>query len=103
MEGRLELHNVLKSLTTNVYYEPADGQQLTYPCIVYNRQNLDNKRANNANLYVGNINYNVTYMSRNGGVTMMKNLLKALPSASLINIMTIQGIYHETYSIYFRL
>ena len=60
MEGRLELHNILKSLTTNVYYEPADGQQLVYPCIVYNRQNLDNKRANNANLYVGNINYNVT-------------------------------------------
>lgn len=103
MEGRLELHNILKSLTQNVYYEPADGQQLVYPCIVYNRQSLDNKRANNANLYVGNINYNVTYMSRNGGVTMMKNLLKALPSASLTSIMTTQGIYHETYSVYFRL
>lgn len=103
IDGRLELHSKLKSLITNVYFEPADGNRLSYPCIVYSRQNIENKRANNSNLYIGSMVYNVTYISRDSSNTFMKAFLKLVPSASLSNIMTVEGLYHETYNVNYRL
>lgn len=102
-DGRIELHNKLKQITQNVYYEPADGKRLSYPCIVYTRQNIDNKRANNSNLYVGHVIYNVQYMTTDGANTKTKEMLRLLPTASLSNIMVNDGVYHENYNIYYRL
>lgn len=103
VEGRLELHEKMKTIVENVYYEPADNGKLKYPCIVYNRQNMENRRANNNSLYKSGIYYNVTYITRSAETDVMKKILKLFPQATLTNIMTHDGLYHENYNIYYRL
>jgi hypothetical protein len=49
MGSRLLLHNILISLlgTGNVYFQPPPSFQMSYPCIVYERSNIDTAFANN--------------------------------------------------------
>ena len=45
MASRLELHNWLKTLCENVYYQPPVGTKMTYPAIRYSRTSVDTIHA----------------------------------------------------------
>ena len=101
--ARYELNAKLKDITPNVYYQPGDGSMLKYPCIVYNRQNVNNIHANNNGLYTGSITYQVVYMSKNGENTIVNKMLRSFPTSTLTSFLTSEGVYHEYYQLYWRI
>ncbi len=54
MSRRLELHAKLVDFlgSGHVYFQPPESVRLTYPCIIYNLDDFDVKRADNE-LYLG--------------------------------------------------
>jgi len=51
MAQRLEFHQKLVEAlgSRNVYFQPPESVQLTYPCIVYERSRADSKFGDNTN------------------------------------------------------
>ena len=45
MGQRLDLHQILLAMTSNVYFQPPTNVRLQYPCIVYHRDFADTKFA----------------------------------------------------------
>ena len=70
MGNRLGLHSLLQSLIgvrtdgkANVYFQPPESVKMNYPCIVYTREFIDNKHADDA-VYKQKIRYNVTVIDQ---------------------------------------
>lgn len=47
MGQRLNLHTLLKTITSNVYFQPPPSSEISYPCIVYNRSKILTRFADN--------------------------------------------------------
>ena len=59
--SRRKLHELLVEIlgSRNVYFQPPESKKLTYPCIVYERSNIQNTDANN-DVYLQNYTYQIT-------------------------------------------
>jgi hypothetical protein len=65
MAQRLELQSVLVDIlgTNDVYFQPPPTVQMTYPCIVYSRDDIDTIHADNKP-YKRKTRYQVTVIDR---------------------------------------
>ena len=65
MASRLDLQTILESLlgSQNVYFQPPSDLQMTYPCIVYKRDNASTEFAGNKP-YRYEKRYQVTFIVR---------------------------------------
>jgi len=65
MAQRLDLQQVLVEIlgSNNVYFQPPPTIQLVYPCIIYKRDDVDVKHANNET-YSYTKRYQVTVIDR---------------------------------------
>lgn len=73
MDPRLELHDILKTLIPNVYFQPPENLQMEYPCIVYQRDFADTKFANNSP-YDYTQRYQVTLIDPDPDSTVLKEI-----------------------------
>ncbi len=82
MAQRLEFHNKLVEAlgSRNVYFQPPESVQLTYPCIVYERSRADSKFGDNAN-WMYTPRYSVTLISRNPDEPVL-DALAAMPMST---------------------
>lgn len=64
MGQRQQLHDILLTILTNVYFQPPQGMTMEYPCIVYHRDNADTEFADDLP-YAITRRYQVTLISRN--------------------------------------
>lgn len=99
MAPRQSLQSLLEEFVDNVYFQPPANVQMTYPCIVYQRDNLDVKHANNLPYDVIQ-RYQVTVIDRNPD-SAIPSKVAALPRSSFDRFFVANGLNHDVFRLYF--
>lgn len=101
MAQRLDLQELLVGLlgTTNVYFQPPPSFKMNYPCIVYNRDNLDMKYANNKP-YKNKKRYQITVISSDPD-NDISDKIETLPLCSFERFFTADDLNHYVYNLFF--
>lgn len=101
MDRRLELHQILANIlgSTNVYFQPPSNTQLKYPCIVYERSDIDTKYADNLR-YTSMVRYSMTLIGRSPESDLVEKLLD-LPYCSYDRFYTADSLNHDAFTIYY--
>lgn len=99
MAPRANLQELLESFVDNVYFQPPANVQMKYPCIVYQRDNLDVKHANNLPYDVIQ-RYQVTVIDRNPDSAIPLKIA-ALPRSSFDRFFVAEGLNHDVFRLYF--
>lgn len=98
MANRLILHNALKSILNNVYYQPPATVRLTYPCIVYTRKNIVGRNADNFK-YKKDVAYTVTLIDRAPDSEYLMPIYE-LEKCSHNRHFTNDNLHHDEFTIY---
>ena len=99
MDRRLQLHQILTSLTPNVYFTPPADLKMNYPCIVYQRDYADTKFADNG-VYHHTKRYQVTVIDRNSD-SDIPDKVAALPRCLFERFFAANDLNHDIYNLYF--
>lgn len=99
--SRLHLRELLKATTgiANLYFQPPNKTQMTYPCIVYGHQNYRIEHANNGP-YVGYKQYLVTIIDKNPDSEYPDKMLD-LPFCRFDRHYSSDNLHHWVYSLYY--
>jgi len=98
-QPRTKLHDLLKVITDNVYFQPPENFKLEYPCILYKREDAEFRHANNA-LYDQFKKYQVTVIDRDPESGIPDEVAK-LPMCSFNRHFTADGLNHDVYQVFF--
>lgn len=96
---RLQLNALLKTITTNVYYQPPASVKMVYPCIRYNRTTGIEMPADNKSLYLDRAAYELVYISRTPDDSAVDSL-RALNYCRFNGVSTSDNLYHYRFKIY---
>jgi hypothetical protein len=99
MGQRLQLHQLLETFTTNVYFQPPTNVQLTYPCIVYTRDFADTKFADDIP-YDHTKRYMITVIDRDPD-SDIPDKVAAMPLSLFNRFYTVDNLNHDVYNVYF--
>ena len=99
MGTRDQLHQILKGITDNVYFQPPEGIKMKYPCIVYTRNKLNTEHADN-NPYRITKGYSLTVMYAHPDSDLSAKVA-LLPTASLERNFRSKNVYHDVFNIYY--
>lgn len=99
MGSRLDLQNILELLlgNTNVYFQPPPSFQMSYPCIVYNRSDIDTAFANNQP-YKHEKQYTVTVIDANPD-SLIPDKVAALPRCSFDRAFKTDQLNHDVFTL----
>ncbi len=77
MADRLELQELLEDLleSRNVYYSPPESVKMQYPAIVYSKERIGTRRANDS-VYKETNQYKLTVIDRRPDNEVINKLLK---------------------------
>lgn len=92
-----ELERVLGS--RSVYFQPPESVKLKYPCIIYERDDGRDFRAND-DLYLYRKNYLVTVIDSNPDSIIPDELLH-FPMCSFDRFFVSDNLNHWTFTIYY--
>jgi hypothetical protein len=98
-QPRLDLQAILLDLCDNVYFQPPPNVQMTYPCIIYKRDDAvtdfaDNKPYNNTK------NYQVTVIDNNPD-SDIPDKVAALPMCTFDRFYTAENLNHDVFNLFF--
>lgn len=99
---RLQLHEILVGILGNpsqVYFQPREGQNLTYPAIVYNVDAARTEYGDNVP-YLIKDRYQVTYIDRSPDSEVPRQI-QQLPLTRFSSYFSKDGLNHYNHSIYF--
>jgi hypothetical protein len=101
MGARLQLHELFKGLlgSSYVYFQPPSTVTMMYPCIVYSRNNLDTKFADDQP-YGHKTGYQVTVIDPNPDSEILGKVA-ALPLCSFNRHYTKDNLNHDVYNLYY--
>lgn len=101
MDRRLELQKILENIlgSRNVYFQPPSNTKLTYPCIIYERNAIETRHANNGK-YNSKIRYSIMLIGRSPENQLINELLK-LPYCSYDRFYVADGLNHDTFTLYY--
>lgn len=100
MGTRLEFQTLLEGIgDIAVYFQPPPEIQMTYPAIVYNRDNLANSFADNIP-YSGTYRYQVTLIDPDPDSPLLDEL-KKLPMMRFVRHFTSANLNHDIFNVYF--
>lgn len=101
MASRLELQSKLEELLgcKHVYYQPPESVKMEYPAIVYSKNRIDIKLANDA-IYSKRIQYSVTVISKKVDEPVVDKLLE-LPYCSYDRSFKSDNLNHDVLTLYF--
>lgn len=101
MAQRLELQTLLKSIlgSNNVYFQPPPTVKMEYPCIVYSRDTIDIKHANDKP-YSLTRRYSVTYITKDPDSVVVEKLAN-LPLCSYDRFYTADNLNHDVFKLFF--
>lgn len=99
MAPRLELHELLESLSEHVYFQPPTNVKVEYPCIVYKRDFAETKFADNVP-YNYKLRYMVTVIDRDPD-SDIPGKVAALPMSIYNRFFTADGLNHDVYNVFF--
>lgn len=98
---RLKLQLLLETIlgSRNVYFQPKEGQKLSYPAIVYNIDAVKVQYANNAPHLIKD-RYQITYIDRSPDSDVPRQI-QQLPMTRFTTYFSIDGLNHYNHSTYF--
>lgn len=98
--GRLELQKMLEDLlgSKNVYYQTPASIKMNYPAIVYSKEAIDSRHANNVP-YLHDTRYKVTVIDRNPDNPIIRELI-GLPLSSYDRHYESDGLNHDVINLY---
>jgi hypothetical protein len=101
MANREELHETLEDLQNGipVYFQPPSNIRISYPCIIYNLQKINNLFADNE-IYVGTRVYDVTVVDTNPDSSIVNKILELRYVANIRNYIS-DGLYHFVFKLNF--
>lgn len=99
MGSRLELQNLLESIlgSRNVYYQPPESIRINYPAIIYSRNDIDNKFADDI-VYMQNHTYQVIVIDANPDSKIIDKMSK-LPMCRYDRHYTSDNLNHDVFII----
>lgn len=102
MGQRLELDTVLKGVLGSeiVYFQPPPTTLMKYPCIVYNRDDMDSVYSDNL-LYGLTFKYQVTLISNSPNTEETLKRLAALPMCKYDRFFRVNNLNHDVFNLYF--
>jgi hypothetical protein len=99
MAPRLELHQVLKSITDNVYFQPPENVKLEYPCIIYKRDFAETEFADDIP-YTFMLRYMVMVIDQDPD-SDIPGKVAALPMSVFNRFYTVDSLNHDVYNVFF--
>jgi hypothetical protein len=99
MGQRLQLHDLLKSITDNVYFQPPQNTQMQYPCIVYRRDYAETEFADNIP-YRHTLRYVVVVIDRDPD-SDIPGEIASLPMCLFNRFYTSDDLNHDVFRLYF--
>lgn len=99
MGSRSDLHTLLKTITSNVYFQPPTNVQMVYPAIVYKRDRGDTKFGDNAP-YRHTRRYQVTIIHEDPDNDLYDKVA-ALPMCLHERFYTADNLNHDVFNVYF--
>lgn len=101
MKTRLELQKKLEELlgSRNVYYQPPASVKMEYPAIVYSKNEIESKHANDA-VYLKMKRYDVTVIDKRPDNPVIDKLLE-LPYCSYDRPYVDDNLNHDVLTLYF--
>ena len=101
MASRQELQIMLEKVfeSTNVYYQPPQNIQMSYPAIKYSKKKPDTKYANNK-VYMKTNCYEIIVISRKPDEPVIGKL-EELPMCEWDNHYTADNLNHDVLTLYY--
>lgn len=101
MASRLELQSKLEELlgSRNVYYQPPENLKISYPAIVYSKEDIDIKYANNKN-YNNTNRYNIIVIDKLPDNNVINKILQ-LPLSSYDRHYNEDNLNHDSITLYY--
>ena len=102
MDRRLEFREELQEVmgSNKLYFQPPNGTKLTYPCAIYELQNIDIRNANDA-VYRYRKKYRVLIIDPNPDTEYIEPMLKQFPRIFFDRFYTADNLNHYVFSIYY--
>lgn len=104
MEKRLKLHEKLVEAgephipRTQVYFQPPSSLGLKYPCIIYHRSKVINKRSNDS-LYDVRTAYEITVVDQDPDSLLLQNIME-LAYCEWNDHYVADNLNHDLFTIY---
>lgn len=101
MDRRLSLQETLVNIlgSNNVYFQPPETIRLKYPCIIYDRSDIDKKYADNR-AYISMVRYSLTLITRSPESDLVKAILE-LPYCSHDRYYAGDTLNHDVFTLYY--
>lgn len=99
MAPRLQLHQILKTLVPNVYFQPPSNTIMKYPCIVYQRDYAETTFADN-NPYRNTKRYQVTVIDTDPD-SAIPDKVASLPMCVFQRFFAADNLNHDVFNIFF--
>lgn len=102
MPSRVELHEELCAIlgSRNVYFQPPKSSQMKYPCIVYSKDGVDKRNANNK-IYIKTNVYDGVVIDYDPDSTIADDLLEHFPKCSLSGSYVSDNLNHRPFKLYY--
>ena len=101
MAQRLELHSLLIDIlgSKHVYFQPPPTVKMSYPCIVYQRDFIDTKFADNKPYSLVR-RYSITVIDSNPD-SVIPDAISKLPRCSYDRFYTADNLNHDVFKLFF--
>lgn len=94
----MKLEMILQS--RKVYFQPPESKKIEYDCIVYNRNSIHNRHADNKNYFMMDC-YELTLIYRNPESDLAKKILEHFPYSSFVRHFTSDNLNHDVITLYY--
>lgn len=101
MGQRVDLHEILCAIlgSRNVYFQPPTGFKMTYDCIVYKREKIESRFANNKPYHHTN-RYSVTVIYRDPE-SHIPGKIAELPMCIHDRYFSSDNLHHDVFTLYY--
>jgi hypothetical protein len=101
MGSRKDLNEILVTIlgSSNVYFQPPENVKLTYPCIIYVRDDIQVLRASNV-LHKISKKYTITLIGNDVDTDLPERLLE-LETVSFDRRYIKDGLVHDVLSLFY--
>jgi hypothetical protein len=101
MSRRIDLQNLLESIlgSDKVYFQPPATIQMSYPCIVYTRTNINTDFADN-NPYGVYTQYQITVIDKNPDSPIPMKIA-ILQRCSYDRHYSFENLNHDVFNLYY--